>query len=173
LIFNSLHEIKAYEQTENHVTKQEAIRIFFESIRVAYIKDQRDKKIRASGKSAELFRTEATDVLGRLFGADYVYFQKKGRRPSSTLPPIESIIQWIKDKGVFNVDDKSIRGLAFAIAKKIQKRGTDIYQKKRPALNIEGIITDQKKKLVATLLTIEATKIKDKLNRAKNSTSLV
>lgn len=155
------------------MTREEAIKVFLESIRVAYIKDQRDKKIRASGKSAEMFRTESTNVVGRLLGADYVYFQRKGRKPSSSLPPIESIIQWIKDKGVFNVDDKSIRGLAFAIAKKIQKQGTDIYQKKRPALNIEAIVRDNKKKLVTTLLSIQATRIKNKLKRAQQSTSVI
>lgn len=115
----------------------------------AYRQDQIDKNIRASGASGDAFRSEADFDSGKVFGKAYVYFQMNGRRPGG-FPPLESIIQWIQDKGI--TPDIPIRSLAFLIARKIAKTGTDIYQRKRPALSIEDKIKGYREELAKNLL---------------------
>lgn len=147
------------------MTKREAINEFLEDVRVAIVEDQQAKGIRASGQSANTLKKESTATLGRLYGKHYIQFQKVGRRPGK-YPPIESIIQWIRDKKID--PDIPIKSLAFLIARKIAKSGTDIHQGKRPGLNIEAQIIEARKKLVANFILIEKQDmiktITDKLN---------
>jgi len=50
------------------------------------------------------------------YGADYLEYVDKGRRPGSKPPPIKPIKKWVKQKGI---EPKA----AYAIAKKIGKYG--------------------------------------------------
>ena len=131
------------------MTKKEAIANFLEKVKLAYIEDQQAKGIRASGQSAQLFRTQAKETGGTLYGAAYLHFQKQGRRPGG-FPPIESILQWIKDKGI--KAEISNESLAFLIARKIARLGTDIYRGKRPALNVDTKIEELRKELVQNII---------------------
>lgn len=150
--------------------RKEAVAIFLEDIKKAYIKDQTEKNIRASGKSASMFKDSVDETGGKLFGADYVYFQKKGRKPGG-MPPIEAIIEWLKNKTSFRVDNEkgpSLEGLAFAIARKIAKKGTDIHQGKRPGLSIEDKMLEARKKLRENLVNIAKAEILEKLKIIKS-----
>ena len=55
------------------------------------------------------------------------YFVEHGRNPSQKMPPVDSIEQWIRIKKIVprakNGKVPSTRSLAFAISKKIQKKG--------------------------------------------------
>lgn len=104
-------------------------------IKKAYIADQEAKGIRSSGASAKSLRTKANPTSGTLTGSAYFYQQMHGRRPGK-FPPISEILEWIKIKGITPRDSStSIKSLAFLFARKIAQSGTDIYQKKRPALD--------------------------------------
>lgn len=154
------------------MTRQEAVKIFFERIRQARIDDQRKKNIRASGKSADTQRIEVTDGGGFLYGSDYFYFQNVGRKPGR-MPPIEAIIQWLKDKKTFSIQDDrgpGLTGLAWAIAKKIAKKGTDIHQGKRPGLSIEDRMEELKKELVQNIAQAEKEKIVEGIKKIKKTT---
>ena len=134
------------------MTRKEAVRKFLDQVRLAYIEDQKQKNIRASGRSAEAFRVEPDFDSGKLYGASYLHFQAVGRKPGR-FPPIEAIIKWIKEK--FKIDDErsaGLKGLAFIIARKIANKGTDISEGKRPGLNIEDKILEYRKELVSNLL---------------------
>ncbi len=65
-----------------------------------------------------------------LFTPEHIQFAKYGRAPGK-LPPIEPLIEWVKQKGIAK-DDKEARGTAFAIAKSIAKNGTRNYVKNAP-----------------------------------------
>lgn len=152
----------------------EAVKIFFEDVRKAYIEDQKAKDIRASGRSAESLRIELSPAY-RLYGSSYIHFQKVGRKPGG-FPPIEAIIEWLKEKKTFRIDDErgpGLRGLAFLIARKIAKKGTDIFLKKRPALSIEEKIAEFKKDLVKNLTTVEKEKIKEAIQKIKKVTAVI
>lgn len=132
------------------MTRAEAVKEFIDKVKLAYIEDQKAKNIRASGRSAESLRDDVTPNFGRLYGVAYFEFQRRGRRPGG-FPPIDAILQWIKDKGIqADIPDKS---LAFLIARKIAKKGTDIFLGKRPALTIEAEkMEEYRKELVKNLI---------------------
>lgn len=141
--------------------RKEAVEIFFGQIKQAYIDDRKAKGILASGKTDQLFKIQADETGGSLLGPDYFTYQKTGRGPGK-FPPIENIIQWIKDKKTFQMTDErgpGLKGLAFAIAKKIAKKGTDIYMRKRPGVDIAQKMLDARKELVNNIADIEKQKV--------------
>jgi hypothetical protein len=154
------------------MTRKEAVEIFLERCKRGYIEDQLSKGIRASGHSAESLKIEADVNNGKLLGASYFIQQKVGRKPGS-FPPIEAIINWIKVKGI-QVTDISERTLAFLIARKIHRLGTDIHLGKRPGLSIEEVLLKARMELLRSLrdMAVEEllNKTLDKLRQEKNVT---
>lgn len=147
------------------VTRKEAITTFMVRVKQAHIEDLRRKNMDASGDSAASLKEKAEDNAGQLFGKRSIGALIEGRRPGKQ-PPLEAIIQWLKDKKTFRIDNDrgpSLRSLAFLIARKIGKTGTDIYQRKRPSLNVDDLIVDAKKELGKQILQIEKEKIVEKL----------
>ena len=124
------------------MTVKESITKLLEGIRADIIQEQEDKKIRASGDSAKSLKNKVKEVSGNitgtLTGSSYFHFQEYGRSPG-TMPPVDAIKQWIKEKGIKPVDI-SETSLAWAIAKKIQKSGTRAKRNESPRLDIVGII---------------------------------
>lgn len=118
-------------------------------VQKAYIEDQTNKGIRASGKSASTLRKESTESSGTLYGAKYFYQQKHGRKPGK-FPPIDSIIEWIRAKGIVPRETTE-RSLAFIIARKIAQQGTDIYLKRREGINVDDKVKELVKKFQESL----------------------
>lgn len=104
-----------------------------DEVKKAFIQDQIDKGIKSSGASAKSIKKESKETSGTLTGDAYFYQQRHGRKPGR-FPPISAIISWIQTKGI-QPTDISEKSLAFLIARKISKQGTDIYTGKRPALD--------------------------------------
>jgi len=118
----------------------QSIGILLNDIREAYIKEQRDKGIRSSGKSAESLRISVDKTSGQLSGAKYFIQQTVGRKPGK-FPPIDDILDWIRAKKITPRDAKTTeRQLAFLFARKIAQSGTDIFQGKRSGLEMDEII---------------------------------
>ena len=112
-----------------------SISTLLDGVRAAYIKDQKDKGIYSSGKSASSIRKDVEETSGQLFGSSYFYQQKHGRKPGK-FPPIDDMLNWIRAKGITPRDGKTTeRQLAFLFARKIAREGTDIFQGKRPELD--------------------------------------
>ena len=112
-----------------------SISTLLDGVRDAYIKDQKDKGIYSSGKSASSIRKDVEETSGQLFGDGYFYQQRHGRKPGK-FPPIDDMLNWIRAKGITPRDDKTTeRQLAFLFARKIAREGTDIFQGKRPELD--------------------------------------
>jgi hypothetical protein len=151
-------------------TRKEAIQAFMTKVKAAYIEDLRRKDLNASGGSAESLRDVAEETYGQLLGKRSIGALIEGRRPGKQ-PPLEAIIQWLKDKKTFKIETEkgpSLRSLAFLIARKIGKTGTDIYQRKRPALKIDDLIVMAKADLGKAILQIEKDKVIEKLKALKN-----
>jgi hypothetical protein len=104
----------------------------------AYIDDQIKKGIFASGKSASEMRPVATETEGTLYGSGYWYQLKHGRKPGK-FPPIDMILEWIRVKQITPRDNKTTeRQLAFLFARKIAQKGTNIFQKRSPAIDVDA-----------------------------------
>lgn len=131
-------------------TIKESVSDFFKDVIADIILDQQSKRITASGGSAQSLRFEATEDGGKLFGSGYFKYQVSGRGPGR-FPPIQRITDWINAKGI-RPESGTVEGMAFAIAKKIAKQGTDIFQQKRPGLEISQIVQDQRPQLRQQLL---------------------
>lgn len=116
-----------------------AISELLDGIRDAYRDDL--KRFNTTEKASKSLRTEAKDTSGALYGAKYIYQLKYGRKPGK-FPPIEAILNWIRDKRIQPNDGISERSLAFLISRKIAKKGTNIFQKKTEPLNVEDKIQE-------------------------------
>lgn len=93
---------------------------------------------------------------GQLWGYAYWYFLVFGRKPGKQ-PPIESIMGWIERKGI--TSSIGIKSLAFLIARKIGKLGTDIYRGERPGLYIFTILDARNKEFKEQLTDFYRTEI--------------
>jgi len=137
----------------------QSIETLLNGVRQAYIDDQKAKGIRSSGKSAQSLKTRVDENSGTLTGARYFYQQKYGRKPGR-FPPIDDILDWIREKRITPRDPKTTeKQLAFLFARKIAQSGTDIFEGKRPALNVEEKIKELLKEFAKNL----ATEFKEKI----------
>lgn len=117
---------------------QELIEKTLGNIASRIVQDQEGKGMRSSGRSADSLEVRMNEDGGELWGADYFYFQVFGRRPGKQ-PPIQSIEEWIEAKGIEPVGI-SVKSLAFLIARKIGRLGTNIFSGKVPGLAVPAII---------------------------------
>ena len=67
-----------------------------------------------------------------------------GRGPGK-FPPIQPIRDWVRRK--LNVEESEVDGVAFVIARKIAREGTDIFTGKAKGLQIEMLIAEINKEL--------------------------
>lgn len=95
--------------------------------------------VNASGKLADSVRYEVNERGLKVYAADYIYYVEHGRAPGK-FPPIDSIKQWIEDKGL-NFDIP-INSLAFLIARKIAQKGTTAWEQGGTDL-VESVINPE------------------------------
>ena len=90
-------------------------------------------------------------------GLARVLFLEFGRKPGQ-MPPIAPIKGWVERK--LGVSSDESEGVAFAIAKKIAKKGTDILTDRAKGLQIEltiAMLNDVVLKEITNSLTLEVT----------------
>lgn len=108
---------------------EQVINKFLNDVAKNIIKQQKERKMRASGKSAASLKV-VKDKAGKqhLVGDESFYFQIHGRAPGK-MPPIEKMIEYVRVK--------RLKASPWALAKSIAKKGTLIWQGKRKGLNIK------------------------------------
>lgn len=129
-------------------------------------------KLDAASKNQRIpvnsFRTEVTEneaeVSGKIYAAHYFRYLVLGRGPGK-MPPREKIEEWIEKnpdilaffKTIFkNITSKS---LAYIIARKIGREGTQIYRGERPGIDYLGVLERSMPELVAEIARGEAVNI--------------
>jgi len=93
----------------------------FDALRLDLIKAYDAKGMRASGKWANSLEVQVSPFNAVITGLNYSQQLETGRRAGG-FPPISSIEQWIRDKGITPIEI-SISSLAFLIARKIAREG--------------------------------------------------
>lgn len=78
----------------------------------------------ASGSWLNSLQARAENGNGEIYGMDYTYWLANGRKPG-VAPPVSALIPWVTAK--FGVGGNEARGIAFAVAAKIKKEGTEYY----------------------------------------------
>lgn len=129
---------------------KEAIFSVLEVIKRRIIADQKSKGIESSWRSAKSLDIQEISKGGQLVGDDYFQQQIAGRRPGK-FPPVKSILEWIDEKKI-NPQGISKKSLAFIIARKIAKNGTDIFLNKRQPLGVAKIVEDTEPMLKQALI---------------------
>lgn len=86
----------------------------------------RELGMSATGEWVQNLEVVAGDNYGKIRGRDYSQQLALGRKPGKR-PPIAPLQKWAMAK--FGVGSKEALGIAFAVAKKIEKRGTTWYEK--------------------------------------------
>jgi hypothetical protein len=106
---------------------------------------QVDLGFEATGDASQSYEVE---IVGKnkvsIYWAEYLKFSVagRGRKPGGGMAPINEIVDWLEVKGIEPDDDKSIRSLAFAIAKKQQAEGNQVYRGERPGIPVDLIIQE-------------------------------
>lgn len=97
----------------------------------------------ASGLWGESLENRSRGLTLSIWGQDYTEFLTDGRKPGK-FPPIAIIRQWILDKGIKPIGDNiTISSLAFLIARKIAREGTEYFKQGGTDL-ISGVITPRR-----------------------------
>jgi len=79
----------------------------------------------ATGQWLNSLEPRVVNGQGQIWGMDYTYWLAHGRAPSEKMPPISALIPWVTAK--FGIGGNEAKSIAFAVAKKIQKEGTEYY----------------------------------------------
>lgn len=146
------------------MTTEKAINTLLERIRTDIVREQRAKRMRASGQSAESMDIFAGPLRGRLVGADYFRQQVHGRGPGS-FPPVDQIREWIDRKGI-QPRDITKDSLAFLIARKIARRGTDVFLRRRAGLDLASIFEKRTEEFTEQMVDIKKVEYMSKITEA-------
>lgn len=87
----------------------------------------------ASGQWIESLEARANNGNGEIWGMDYTYWLANGRKPG-TMPPVSALIPWVSAK--LGKGGREGISIAWAVAKKIQKEGTEYYPEGTDLLDV-------------------------------------
>lgn len=148
------------------MTTKEAILSHINKVDIDFFKQQRDRGINASGKSEAGAEIAATDTAGELKVFHYVWTNLTGvgRKPGK-FPPLEMIRNWIASKGIVP-RDISMNSLVYLIARKISRKGTDIFQNKRVGISLDEAVSKNEPEFVTNITEIGFKKIDAEITKA-------
>lgn len=98
--------------------------------------------MKASGDWINSLDVQTKGLSGIIYGKPYTEQLVNGR-PSGKFPPISAIKQWIEDKNITPFDKISISSLAFLIARKIAREGTNYFKQGGTDL-VSSVITPER-----------------------------
>lgn len=98
--------------------------------------------MKASGQWIDSLNVQTKGQKGIIWGEPYTEQLVNGREPGK-FPPINAIKKWIEDKNITPFDQISISSLAFLIARKIAKEGTEYFKQGGTDL-VSSVITPQR-----------------------------
>lgn len=105
------------------------------------IAKHRELGMPASNQWIETLENRSERLSGQVWGQDYTEQLVNGREPGK-FPPIKMIEKWIYDKGI-TPDNITVSSLAFLIARKIAKEGTEYFKQGGTDL-VDAVITPQR-----------------------------
>lgn len=120
----------------------EILRLEFELIKTDLIAKHIELGMKASGDWIDSLEVEVSGLSAKILGNSYTEQLVNGRPPGK-FPPISMIEKWIRDKNISPTDNISVSSLAFLIARKISKEGTDYFKQGGTDL-IEAVITPKR-----------------------------
>ncbi len=115
---------------------KEAITNYLEAVEAGLKADAQSK----DQKMPQDFDIKADNLSGQLYAANYLKYLIFGRGPGKQPPP-ENILEWVlQNPETSNWTPAEQNSLAYLIGRKIGQEGTDIYQGKRPGIDLLGVM---------------------------------
>ncbi len=112
----------------------------FESLKNDLIAKHESLGMKASGNWIDSLENRTKGLSGQLWGEAYTEQLVNGRKPGK-FPPVKIIEKWIYDKGITPAGI-SYSSLAFLIARKIAKEGTEYFKEGTDL--VEAVITPER-----------------------------
>jgi hypothetical protein len=119
------------------MTPEQILILEFESIKEDLIQKHEELGMKATGKWIKSLEVVGKRLSVKILGADYTKQLVSGRPPSEKMPLVQAIKEWVLAKRIATVTN--VTGIAWAIAKKIQKEGTRYYPQGTDL--VEAVIT--------------------------------
>ena len=139
------------------IESEQLISDFLHERRLALVRSQESKGLKASGRSAEkLTVLLITPTLGQLIDvAGYFYYQEHGRGPGKS-PTFDDIYEWVgrQKYGITYKDDEERISITYGVLTNIRKKGTYTYRHGRTNV-LRGAFT--KDSMIAFLKKIGVT----------------
>jgi len=114
----------------------------FESLKADLVAKHIELGMPASGKWERELSVEVTRLKAIIYGTPYTEQLVNGREPGK-FPPVDLIRQWILDKNIPFLGKITLSSLAFLIARKIAKEGTNYFKQGGTDL-VEAVITPER-----------------------------
>lgn len=113
--------------------------------------------MKASGRWLNSLEVIQTGDSVKLIGEHYTYYLVNGRK-AGKFPPIAEIKKWIINKGIVNKikGDISISSLAFLIARKIAREGTEYFKRGGTEL-VSSVFTPERLQIIIDKIGAELT----------------
>ncbi len=125
-----------------------------------------NKDISDTREAANSLFVEHGEDFVQSIGIFYIEFLDTGRGPGK-FPPIEPLKDWAKSK--FGVDDKEATSIAFAVAHKIKKLGTEIFISNNKGIELDKKIVTLRKNLNEVLRESTIATIRQRLDKFKRA----
>lgn len=125
------------------MTPHEILKEEMELIRLELTQKHIDLGMKASGDWVNTIEAVTERLSGRIIAKQYTEQLVDGRKPGK-FPPRSAIEKWIVDKGIQSIDQSiSISSLAFLIARKIAREGTEYFKQGGTDL-VSAVITPER-----------------------------
>jgi len=125
------------------MSSEEILKIEFDKLREDILARYNALGLRASGRFERELENKTTGLTGLLVGSHYTEYLVNGRPPGK-YPPIDIIKEWISVKPIQIIGERiTVSSLAFLIARKIAREGTEIFKKGGSDL-ISAVITPER-----------------------------
>lgn len=110
------------------------------------------------------FEIKADNLSGQLYAAHYLKYLIYGRGPGKQPPP-ENILEWVlKNPETTHWTPSEQKSLAYLIGRKIGEEGTDIWQGKKPGIDLLGVMETNMSSLLEELGRNEVAKFQTSLS---------
>lgn len=119
-------------------------------------------------------RVEASETSGQVISSDYFKYLVLGRGPGKAPPP-EKMLKVVEDHPEMLAEARKVfknivaKGLAYLIGRKIARHGTDIFQGKKPGVDLIGSMEKGMPDLLSAIGRAEAVKFLTVLRSELNS----
>jgi hypothetical protein len=141
----------------------DALTVFFSKVTEGLIADSKEKSQSIPVKS---LRYEVDEVRGTYYAADYFKYLIYGRGPGKA-PPVDKMLAWVNAQPETQQwKEYERQSLAYVVGQKIARQGTEIYEGKRPGIDLLGVMEKNMPSLLETITRNEVVKIATDLKQA-------